>query len=149
MALFLASMLLPEGGPVPVIGTLTEPAKEALNFILELSKLIATVNGALFAGALTLVLKGKEWSGQWSRFHGYILVAILLSGGASYYGIYLGHVAVLGTVVKGTVNPFEPRLQAALMIQYYGTLLGVFLLGLLVTLMMEGRVTAVEVTSKT
>ena len=141
--LFVSSFFLPEGGGSAEL-KLTDPGKSTLEYLSEMSKLIGTLNTAMFAACGSLAIKGRDWSLHWGRTEGYSIVLALVAGAACYYGTYLADTAILEMVNMSTVDPFSTRLQAALYIQYYGLLLGAFFLGLVFVRMMEFRKEPVE-----
>jgi len=93
----------------------------------------------LVGGAATLAIKGKEWSSQWSPWEAFLVLVSFICAAVSYYGVYIAHIAILGMVNAGTIYVFEERLYTALHLQYNGTLLGLFSLGLAFTRMLEKR----------
>jgi len=139
LVLFFVSMFVEDSDSVPVVATLQSPADSTLELLLELGKLVAAVNTAMLAAAVSMVVKGKDWTTTWGRLDSYLVVLAILSGAMSYYGIYVGHDALLGMVFQGVVHPFEAKLETGLNIQYYGMLVGVFLVGLVFTRILEGR----------
>jgi hypothetical protein len=137
---YVASLFVPTDNVVPVSNKFVDPAKATMDVILAMVQLITALDTALLGAAGAMAVKGKEWSPRWNRLDGLLVLFVFICGAASYYGIYLGHVAVLSTVFQGTINPFEARFQWALGLQYYGLLLGVFLLGLVFARMLDGRI---------
>jgi hypothetical protein len=136
-AFYIYSLFHGTGGPIGATLKVTDAAKATLDLVLELSKMATTLNTALYAGAASLAIKGKDWSTTWTRLDGTLIVLTLLAGAISYYGVYLGHVAVLDMLQASYVNPLAPRLQFAIELQYQGTLLGLFLLGVVFVRMLE------------
>lgn len=137
--LYIGSFYLPEGKSiVPEIEVL-DRAKATIDALSEMNKIVVALNSAMFGAAAALAVKGATWSTKWGRLEGILVVIALICGAASYYGIYIGQVAELGMIYAGTINPFEARLSAGLTIEYYGTLLGLFLLGLVFARMLEER----------
>jgi len=147
---FYAYSLL-HGANTPVVATLklSDPAKATMDLLLELSKMATTLDTALYAGAATLAIKGKDWSTTWTRFDGVLITLTLLAGAVSYYGVYLGHVASLDMLQASYINPIAPRLQFAIGLQYHGTLVGLFLLGLVFVRMLEYRVDGAQTVHST
>ncbi len=137
--LFGLSFFIPVDTAIPIKNQLADPAKASLDFLLEMTKLITTLNTALLGAAGAITVKGKEWSASWNRADGILVVVALICAAISYYGTYLGYIAVLEMVYNGTIYPFSVRLRWATALQYYGTLAGVFFLGLIFTRMLEGR----------
>jgi hypothetical protein len=136
--LFGASFFIPESNFVVPEVQISDRAKATIDYLFEMGKIVAALNTAVFSAAAALTVKGKDWSAKWGRLEGILVVVALVCGAWSYYGIYLGHIAALGMVYAGTINPFESRLSIAFSIQYYGTLIGIFLLGLVFARMLEG-----------
>lgn len=136
--LYCASRFVPEGA---ADGTYTLPdgVKASLDYFAEISKVVGGLATALVGGCGALVIKGREWSAHWGPYDAAAIVGALLAAAASLYGVYLGHITVLQMTIEGIFDPFQSRLGAALAIQYYGLLLGVFLLGLVFTRMLSQR----------
>lgn len=139
VAFFLLTFLIPENGGIDATKTLIDSAKATLDYLTELAKLIGTLNTALFGACGALAIKGKDWSTRWEHVDGYLIVVSLVAGAVSYYGAYLMHTVILEMVYHGTVDPFSTRLVWALNLQYYATLLGIFLVGLVFVRMLAAR----------
>jgi hypothetical protein len=139
LLLLIGSFFIPDDKAIPVPNHLADPAKATLDFLLEMVKLIAALNTALLGATGAIIVKGRDWSVCWNWVDGLLVLVIMICASVSYYGIYLGHVTILGMVFKGTIYPFATRLQWAISLQYYGTLTGVALLGLVFTRLLEGR----------
>ena len=137
--LLIGSRFIPEDTAIPMANQLTDPAKATLDFLLEMVKLITALNTALLGTTAAIIVKGRDWSTRWNWVDGLLVLVIMICASISYYGIYLGHVTILGMVFKGTIYPLATRLQWAISLQYYGTLGGVALLGLVFTRLLEGR----------
>jgi len=138
-ALYALSHFLPEDKALVASITVTEAGKTTLEYLQEMSKLITTLNTAMMAAAAALIVNGKEWTTSWSRLDAMLILLAFLSGAASYYGIYLGQISILEMISQGWLNPLSSKLQAAIAIEYYGTLVGVLLLGLAFSRLLEGR----------
>jgi hypothetical protein len=135
--IYIASFFIPADYAVPASLKFTDPAKATLDLVLAIVQLITALDTALLAAAGAITVKRKEWSTRWNYVDGLLVLVVFICGAVSYYGIYLGHVALLSTAAKGVINPFETRFQWALRLEYYGLLLGVFLLGLVIARMLE------------
>lgn len=134
------SGFIPESGSVPTRQTIGDPGAATLEFVTQLVQLMTAINTAMLGAAGTLLMKSKEWRMELSLFDGILLLLIFSAGAASYYGVYLGHVAVLENLQSGVVSLIDRRLHWAMDIQYYGTLGGIFLLGLVVIQQVDRRV---------
>jgi len=138
--IYIASLFIPFGHAVPITQKLADPSKATLDVLVSITQLISALDAALLGAAATLTVKGRDWSTRWARVDGVLVLFVFICGATSYYGTYLGYVAILGMLAQGMVNPFEVRVQWSLMIQYDGLVLGVFLLGLVFARMLEGRI---------
>jgi len=119
-----------------------DPAKATVDMVLEMCKVAGTLNTALFAVAAALTIKGHDWSSRWGTFEATCVVLALICGAVSYLGVYHTYTALLGMLYVGSLNVFENRLRAGLAMQYYGILLGVFLLGWVFSRMLETKHTS-------
>lgn len=131
--------LLPESKAIPRSTNIHDPGKAVVDSLYEMTKVVASLDSALFAGAAALAVKGREWSARWGTVDAFLVMLSMVSGAASYYGIFLTHDSILSMAFEASVYPFERRLQAALNLQYYGLLIGVFLVGLVFTRLLEDR----------
>ena len=136
---FVASFAIGDSAVLSASVTLTDKGKSTLEMIGEINKLTLTLNSALFGGAGLLAIKGRDWSPHWNRFDGYATVLALICGSVAYYAVYLAYIELLGMVYAGVIDPFAQRLQWAFRIQYFSTLVGVFLIGLIFTRLLERR----------
>jgi hypothetical protein len=137
--LLLASFfLLGDKGAVADV-KLADAGKATLDYLTEIGKFIVTLNTALFSATGALAIKGHDWSTRWSATDGYLLVLALIAGSMSYYGAYMAHMAILEMIYSGIIDPFSGRLSLALNVQYYGLLVGIFLVGLVFVRMLAGR----------
>ena len=137
-ALWVATMFIHSkslGGDV----TIADRGKATLDYLTEISKLAVSLNTALFAACGALAIKGGDWSDEWTSWDGYCIVLALVCGAGSYYGTYLAYTAIVEMVFAGVVDPFSFRLSSALQIQYYGVLVGIFLVGLVFCRMLAAR----------
>jgi|GEM_PF-5184577 len=131
--------LIPGSRVIPRSANVHDPGKAIVDSLYEMTKVVASLDSALFAGAAALAVKGREWSTRWGRVDAFLVMLSMVAGAASYYGIYLTHDSILSMVFEASIYPFERRLQAALSLQYYGLLTGVLLLGLVFTRLLEDR----------
>jgi hypothetical protein len=137
---YLASLLIPSEPSPPNPAPIDEArAKATLDLINEMTKLITALNTAIVGAAAAITVKGKEWSSAWRRSDGLTVVAAFVAVGVSYYGIYLGQMAMLGMVFSGAVSIEEDRFWWAQTLQYLGTLTAIFLVGLVFVRMLEQR----------
>ena len=139
VAAILMTALWPHSETVPVSGSLEKPAETTIELVQSLIALATTLNTTMFAAAAALAIKGKDWTPTWSRFDGIVLLLAFVCGAVSYYGVYAAYAAMLEMVDQGVIGGMSPELQTALAAQYYGTLGGFVLLGLVFTRMLEGR----------
>jgi len=116
---------------------IADPGQATLTILQEIMKLVLTLNAAMLAAAGTLVLKGKEWSGGWSRIESVLVILVFLAGVVSYFGVYSCQVSILTMVNVGAMNPLETSLLWALRLQYFGLIAGALLLGLVFALMLD------------
>jgi hypothetical protein len=137
LALYAASLLLPDSTVPTDAITVKDGGKATLDYLLEMTKLAVALNSAMFSAAGALAVKGREWSRRWGTWESACVVIALLCGAASYYGVYKAYVSTLSMVYAGAISPFEQNLQVALSLQYYGILLGVFLIGFIFTRLLE------------
>ena len=137
-ALWIATMFI-HPGSLGVDVTIADKGKATLDYLTELSKLVVSLNTALFTACGALAVKGGDWSDGWTNWDGYCIVVALVCGAGSYYGTYLAYTAIVEMVFAGVVDPFSPRLSSALQIQYYGVLAGIFLVGLVFCRMLAAR----------
>jgi hypothetical protein len=126
-------------GPLSTEAKLPEPAKATLDYLTEAIKLVVSLNTALYGACAVVAIKGSEWSSRWTRLDGYSTVLSLVSGAVSYYGSYLTYAAMIEMSFAGIVDPFSRRLQWGLSLQYYGVLVGIFLIGAVFCRMLEAR----------
>lgn len=140
-AFFLLSLTLRLDDVIPVSQEVKDPAQSSINFLLEMSKVISGLNTAATGAAAAICVKGKDWSTRWSSFDGVAAMLVFVAAAVSTYGIYLSHMAVFNMVKDGAFFALETGLQTALRLQYYGTLSAIFLLGLVFTRLLEGRIT--------
>jgi hypothetical protein len=141
-ALMFASEFVQGDKTVPFASTIADPGKQTIDVLAASSQLIVALNTALLSAAAAMTIKGHEWGARWHYVDGVLVMGALASGTVSYYGVYLQHIATLGMVYKGTINPFERSLQWGMSLQYYGVVCEVVLLGLVFSRMLEGRVKA-------
>jgi hypothetical protein len=138
--LWLLTSSIP-AGPLSVEAKLSEPAKATLDYLTEVIKLTVSLNTALYAACAIVAIKGSEWSAGWARLDGYSVVFALVSGAASYFGSYVTYTAMIEMSYAGSVDPFGRRLQWGLSLQYYGVLVGIFVIGAVFCRMLEARKT--------
>ena len=117
----------------------TKPDEALLGLIKEMTQLIVALNTSMMAAAAALTIRGSVWSDRWSRFDSGLIVAAFASGAVSYFGVYFGYVRLLTMVGAKTLNPLEAGFLWSIRLQYYGTIVGVFLVGLVFARMLEGR----------
>ena len=139
LLLLVVSLFLPDDKGAVADVKVGDAGKATLDYLVEIGKFVVTLNTALFSASGALAIKGHDWSTRWSEVDGYLLVLALIAGGVSYYGAYMAHMAILEMVYSGIIDPFAARLSAALNVQYYGLLIGIFLVGLVFTRMLAGR----------
>jgi hypothetical protein len=140
----VASEFITSDAALPAANKIQDSAKATLDVLTSASQLMVALNTALMGAAAAVTVKGHEWGARWQYVDGLLVMAAFAGGTASYYGVYLQHVATLSMVYKGTIYPFERSLQWGMSLQYYGLVFGVIALGLLFSRMLEGRVKAKE-----
>jgi hypothetical protein len=93
----------------------------------------------MLAAASALAIRGHDWSSRWEKLDGFFVILSYLAGATSYYGIYIAYVAMLEMIDQKVLGAMNPRLQTGLAIQFYGTIVGFLLLGLVFARMLEQR----------
>ena len=139
VAFTLATFAIPDNVGINADKVLPESATAALDHLSEIARLIGTLNTALVGACGALSVRGKDWSLRWEHVDGYLIVLSLVAAAASYYGAYLMHMTILQMAFYDTIDIFSKRLMWALDLQYYGTLLGLFLVGLVFVRMLAAR----------
>lgn len=137
--LLLVSFCLPGDKGAVADVKVADAGKVTLDYLMEIGKFVVTLNTALFSASGALAIKGHDWSTHWSATDGYLLVLALIAGSVSYYGAYMAHMAILEMVYSGIIDPFSARVSLALNVQYYGLLVGIFIVGLVFVRMLAGR----------
>ncbi|MBK8630135.1 MAG: hypothetical protein IPN84_07980 [Sphingomonadales bacterium] len=135
--LYAMSLFLPDPDVLGSLAELKDPAGAMLDAVKSISTLVSALNTTLCAGAAAFSIKGKEWSSHWNRAFEIIILCVFLCGAVTYYALYLSSIAVLELVASGSFGLSSPRLLIAIEIQYYGQIVGFFLLGLVFCLMMD------------
>lgn len=137
--LLVGVILLPDNPMVPVSSEIKDAGATTITVVNSMIGLMSTLNTTMLAAAAALAVKGRDWSDVWSRADGSILLCTFVAGSVSYYGVYTAYVALLEMVDIGYMSGLAPHLQRGLSTQYYATLAGYVLLGLVFTRMLEGR----------
>ena len=140
--LFLASTQLPAEAMQPILQFDEENGdqlKATLDQLNLLSQLMIGLNTSLIAGALAVSVHGRSWNPKWNGFDSAALLLVLSSGATVYYGVYLAYIIELEMVANGFLDPFSPRLDRALAIQYRAFMLGFLLLGIVFCRLFERR----------
>lgn len=144
VTVMVASEFIQSDAALPATNKIQDSAKATLDVLMSASQLMVALNTALMSAAAAVTVKGHEWGARWRYVDGLLVMAAFAGGTASYYGVYVQHIATLSMVYQGTIYPFERSLQWGMSLQYYGLVFGVFVLGLLFSRMLEGRVKAEE-----
>jgi len=137
LTLLALSFFLPRDDIFPPGSDLKDPAQATLTTLSEIMKLVLSLNAAMLAAAGALIVKGTDWFGGWRKFEGLMILCVFLSGVVVYFGVYTCNMAILTMVNAETINPLETSLLWSLKLQYFGLILGGFLLGLAFSLMMD------------
>lgn len=119
--------------------TLAQPGEAALATINRMIELMVKLNTAMLAAAGTLTVKHKDWMATWNHVDSYLMMAVFCCGAISYFGIYVAHTHLLSTIAQSAVVPLASELIFSFRLQYFGTLAGVGLLGLIFSRMLAAR----------
>jgi uncharacterized membrane protein YozB (DUF420 family) len=138
-AFLVISSFVPDDDAVVPRITLSDPGKTSVDIVLATMQLVTGLNTAVLAAAGATAVKGKEWSLHWSRADGLLLVLVAFCVIVSYFGIYLTYMSLLGMSIKGKIDPLSWQMRLAFDMQYYGMILGAFILGLIFVRMLEVR----------
>lgn len=133
------------------------PSDEAIGTTIEISSekqaamllqtfdsmigLITTLNTAMLAAAAAVAVKGSQWSRIWTPFDAAVVVCVFICGAISYHGVYVAYVSLLEMIENKALTALGATLQLGFAMQYYGTLAGVLLLGLVFARLVAGRKT--------
>lgn len=139
LTMYLTSCLLHGAKVILAPYTLTDPAAASLDIVKGIATLTGTWAAALFAGAAAIAFKSIEKGDSWPPTDRAMLVAVLACGVLAYYGIYCGHIAMLGMVAAGAFSPLADDISRAVAIQYYAALTGTALLGMIFARMLDRR----------
>lgn len=135
--LFVLSLFLPHDDVMGAGLTISDPGSASLSTLQEIMKLVLSLNTAMLAAAGTLVVKGNDWTGGWSKLESLLIISVFLCGVVSYFGVYTCHLAILTMLGAGSLNPLELGLMWSLRLQYFGVIVGAFLLGFVFALLAD------------
>lgn len=143
--LFGLSFFLPYDDVLGAGQEVSDPGRASLAILQEIMKFALSLNTAMLAGAGALILKGNDWAGGWRKLESLLIISVFLCGVVCYFGVYTCHLAILTMVSEGVLNPMERGLIWSLRLQYFGVIVGAFLLGLVFALLADrARARALE-----
>jgi len=138
--LLAASLYVPRdtvfGGDVIV----ENPGQATLAAIDQMTKLIVSLNTAMFAAAGAMTVKGKDWTSRWNSLDSLLIVLVFACGAISYFGVFLCYVRLISMTSVGAMSVVETQMLWSIRLQYWGFIAGVVLLGLVFTRILEGRI---------
>lgn len=140
MTVFIATYYIPSDSAIPITNEVKDSAAAILAILKDMTTLITTLNTAMLGAAAALAIKGNSWTDRWSRLDSKLIILAFISGAISYFGVYLSYIRILTMVMQSNIDPLEAGLLWAIRLQYYGTIFGVALLGLVFVRMLEGRI---------
>jgi hypothetical protein len=139
-ALFLAAtFMIPRSAAFPPGAMFGDGAGATLELIKELIKLAVTLDSALLTAAAAFAVKGRDWAPRWSRLDSSLVLLVFVAGVASYFGVYFCYIRLLTMLTMSTIYPLERGVVWSIRLMYYGILLGVFILGLILSRVLDRR----------
>lgn len=136
---YVLVLFIPKDNALPAVDMLKIPAKAILDLTVQTTNLVASLNTAMVTVAGLLAVKGREWSVTWGWIDGIGVMLAFVAAAVSYMGVFIGYMSLLSTVAKGSAYPLTMTLSWARGLEFYGSFIGIFLVGLIFSRMLEGR----------
>jgi amino acid transporter len=117
---------------------IADPAVISIDLLKDISSLMTTVDTAMLGGASFLLFDKSGLSKRQNRLINFVLISVFLAGAVTYFGVYYLDITIL-LMVDSKFLSMSMGVYIGLRLEYGGIGLGVFLLGLALSLMLGGN----------
>lgn len=137
--LVFAGLLVPFDQAFNMEHPVSDAANMSVGLLKDVSTLMTTVDTAMLGGSGVIFMRKSDSLLRSSKVTSLILLGVFFCGATTYFGAYYMDITLLSMADAGFVSPLSKATTIGLRLEYGGVGLGVFLLGLALSIMLDSK----------